>query len=246
MEPSNNNKYIIKEIELDKIIVHIYYYENIIINKIIYWVENFTTNAPEILKNLTSSKNYTLVGVSIDDWNTNLTPWYCPRLFGKKDNDFKGKGQNTYDWLINRCIPEIEKNFINKIETNNKINRYICGYSLSALFALWVFFSDKNKNEKIFDGVGACSPSLWYINWDEFMENRNAPKGGIVYLSLGDKEGKTKNETFKKMRTGMDKMIEILKKDKEITKFFYEENKGGHYTECDNRMAKAFKWIIEN
>ena len=128
----------------------------------------------------------------------------------------------------------------------NKIYRYICGYSLSALFALWVFFSDKNKNDKIFDGAGACSPSLWFIKWDEYMKERYAPEESILYMSLGDKEGFTKNETFKKMRTGMEQMIEKVKNDKNLKKYKYEENKGGHYTDCEMRIAKSFKWLIEN
>ena len=241
----NLDSYIKKELEIEQIKCHIYYYENTSINKIIYWIEDFTLLAPEELKSLSSIKNFLIVGISIADWNTNLTPWYCPRLFGKKKNDFKGEGQKTYDWLINYCIPRIEKDYENILE-KDKVNRYIGGYSLSALFSLWVLYSDKNKKEKIFNGACACSPSLWFIKWDEFMKDRNAPEGIILYLSLGDKEGQTKNETFKKMRTGMDQMIEMVKNDKNVKKYFYEENKGGHYVNAELRMAKGFKWIIEN
>ena len=242
---SNNNNYIVKEIEIEKIKCHIYYYDKNEINKIIYWIENFTLKAPEVLKSLTSLKNYIIVGISIEDWNRNLTPWYCPRLFGKKNNDFKGEGQKTFDWLINHCLTKIEKDF-SPIFVKDKIYKYIGGYSLSALFALWIFYSDKNKKETIFDGVCACSPSLWYLKWDEYMIDRYAPEGSIIYLSLGDKEGKTKNETFQKMRSGMDKMIEFVKNDIHVKKYFYEENKGGHYNDSELRMAKAFKWLIEN
>ena len=241
----NLDSYIKKELDIEQIKCHIYYYENTLINKIIYWIEDFTLLAPEELKSLSSIKNFLIVGISIDDWNTNLTPWYCPRLFGKKKNDFKGEGQKTYDWLINYCIPRIEKDYENILE-KDKVNRYIGGYSLSALFSLWVLYSDKNKKEKIFNGACACSPSLWFIKWDEFMKDRSAPEGIILYLSLGDKEGQTKNETFKKMRTGMDQMIEMVKNDKNVKKYFYEENKGGHYVNAELRMAKGFKWIIEN
>ena len=246
MESINNNKYEIKEIEIEHIKCHIYYYQNTTITKIIYWIENFTLKAPDALSTLTSLNNYLIVGISIEDWNTNLTPWYCPQLFGKKkNNDFKGEGQKTFDWIVNYCLKKIENDYTNIIN-KNEVKRYIGGYSLSALFALWAFYSDKNKKENIFNGVCACSPSLWYLKWDEYMKDRTAPTNSIIYLSLGDKEGQTKNETFKKMRTEMDKLIEIIKNDKEIKKYFYEENKGGHYVESDLRMAKGFKWIIEN
>ena len=84
MESLKDKDYNIKELEIEKIKCHIYFYSNNPINKIIYWIENFTLKAPEVLKNITSLKNYAIIGISIEDWNTNLTPWYCPRLFGKK------------------------------------------------------------------------------------------------------------------------------------------------------------------
>ena len=246
MESLNNKKYITKEIEIEKIICHIYHQEDInSVNKIIYFIEDHSLKIPDILLTLTTNKSYILVGFSIKDWNTNLSPWYCPRLFGKEDNDFKGQGQSTFNWLINNCIPKIEKENLT-LDNNVQIKRYIAGYSLAALFSLWIFYSDINKKEKIFDGVCACSPSLWYINWDEFIKDKEANNGSIIYLSLGDKEGKTKNEIFKKMKSGMDKMIEKVKNDKNVGKYIFEENKGGHYNDVDLRMAKGFKWIIEN
>ena len=246
MENLNNKKCITKEIEIEKIICHIYNQENInSFNKLIYFIEDHSKNIPDILLTLTTNKSYILIGFSIEDWNTYLSPWYCPRLFGKEDNDFKGQGQSTFDWLINNCIPKIEKEIL-LLKNNIEIKRYIGGYSLAGLFSLWVFYSDKNKNEKIFEGVCACSPSLWYVNWDEFIKDKEANEGSIIYLSLGDKEGKTKNEVFKKMKSGMDKMIEKVKNDKNVGKYIFEENKGGHYNDVDLRMAKGFKWIIEN
>ena len=246
MENFNSNKNIISEVEIEGIKCHIYSNENCnTINKIIYFIEDHMTKAPVILLSLIKTKNYILIGISINDWNRYLSPWYCPKLFGKEDNIFKGEGQTTFNWLINKCIPKIEIELL-KIDDNIQIKRYIGGYSLAALFSLWVFYSEQNKKEKIFNGVCACSPSLWFIKWEEFMKNKEAIEESIVYLSLGDKEGKTKNEIFKKMKTGMDKMIEKVKNDKKIKKYIFEENKGGHYSEVELRMAKGFKWIIEN
>jgi len=242
----NKNELITSEIVIENIRCHIYNLENNNpINKIIYWIEDYMTKAPQILLSLITVKNYVLIGISITDWNRYLSPWYCPKLFGKDDNDFKGEGQTTFDWLINNCIPKIEKEIL-IIDNNIPIKRYIGGYSLSALFSLWVFYSDKNTKEKIFNGVCACSPSLWFLKWDDFIKNKEANEESIIYLSLGDKEGKTKNETFKKMKTGMDKMIEKVKNDKNVKKYIFEENKGGHYSDVELRMAKGFKWIIEN
>ena len=246
MECLNDKKFNISEIEIEGIKCHLYNQENNDpINKIIYFIEDYMTKTPDLLLTLVKTNNYVLIGISIKDWNRYLSPWYCPKLFGKDDNDFKGEGQSTFNWLINKCIPKIEKEIL-KIDNKVTIKRYIGGYSLAALFSLWVFYSEQNKKEKIFNGVCACSPSLWFIKWEEYMKNKEALEESIIYLSLGDKEGKTKNEIFKKMKTGMDKMIEKVKNDKNIKKFIFEENKGGHYSDVELRMAKGFKWIIEN
>ena len=87
---------------------------------------------------------------------------------------------------------------------------------------------------------------MWFIKWDEYIKDREANEESLIYLSLGDKEGKTKNEVFKKMKSGMDKMIEKVRNDKNVKKYIFEENKGGHYSDVELRMAKGFKWIIEN
>ena len=246
MECLNDKKFNISEIEIEGIKCHLYNQENNDpINKIIYFIEDYMTKTPNLLLTLVKTNNYVLIGISIKDWNRYLSPWYCPKLFGKDDNDFKGEGQSTFNWLINKCIPKIEKEIL-KSDNNVTIKRYIGGYSLAALFSLWVFYSEQNKKEKIFNGVCACSPSLWFIKWEEYMKNKEALEESIIYLSLGDKEGKTKNEIFKKMKTGMDKMIEKVKNDKKIKKYIFEENKGGHYSDVELRMAKGFKWIIEN
>ena len=246
MECLNDKKFNISEIEIEGIKCHLYNQENNDpINKIIYFIEDYMTKTPNLLLTLVKTNNYVLIGISIKDWNRYLSPWYCQKLFGKEDNDFKGEGQSTFNWLINKCIPKIEKEIL-KIDNKVTIKRYIGGYSLAALFSLWVFYSEQNKKEKIFNGVCACSPSLWFIKWEEYMKNKEALEESIIYLSLGDKEGKTKNEIFKKMKTGMDKMIEKVKNDKKIKKYIFEENKGGHYSDVELRMAKGFKWIIEN
>ena len=237
MECLNDKKFNISEIEIEGIKCHLYNQENNDpINKIIYFIEDYMTKTPNLLLTLVKTNNYILIGISINDWNRYLSPWYCPKLFGKDDNDFKGEGQSTFNWLINKCIPKIEKEIL-KIDNKVTIKRYIGGYSLAALFSLWVFYSEENKKDKIFNGVCACSPSLWFIKWEEYTKNKEALEESIIYLSLGDKEGKTKNEIFKKMKTGMDKMIEKVKNDKNIKKFIFEENKGGHYSDVELRMA---------
>ena len=56
-----------------------------------------------------------------------------------------------------------------------------------SLFALWASYqTDK------FEGIVAASPSVWFPKWIEYAKD-NKPLSKSIYLSLGDKEEKTKN-----------------------------------------------------
>ena len=225
---------------------YIYYYNKTNITKIIYWLgDDGKSKSPILLESLTTSKDYALIGIFIENWNRDLSPWKCHAVFGDNyNNDFEGLGQKTFDWLINDCIPEIEKNFFEIKEKN--IKRYIAGYSLAALFSLWVFYSDKNLNKELFDGACAGSPSFWFKDWDNFMKDKKVPENCIIYYSIGSKEGKTKNQAFKKMRSSVEMYYQISKNDKRVMDTTLEVNKGGHFTEVDLRMAKGFSWLIKH
>ena len=114
----------------------------------------------------------------------------------------------------------------------------IGGYSLAALFALWASYQTER-----FCGVAAASPSVWFPGFMEYM-NQHETKSKAVYLSLGDKEEKTKHPVLSTVgdciRTGYERLRE------EKIACTLEWNRGNHFQQPDTRMAKAFAWVSEN
>ena len=133
-------------------------------------LEGMESEVSEIGK-LTDKKFY-LIAVKVRNWNTDLSPWKAPAFFGK--NAFGDGAADTLGEVLKRC--------------NDRDKTYIIGgYSLSGLFALWAAYQTD-----IFKGVAAASPSMWFPRFTDYMKE-NSIKTDSVYLSLGDKEEKTKN-----------------------------------------------------
>ena len=64
-----------------------------------------------------------------------------------------------------------------------------------------------------------------------------------VYLSLGDKEEKTRNPVMATVGDRMREAYEILKN--QGVKTILEWNQGNHFRDADIRTAKAFAWVIK-
>ena len=111
----------------------------------------------------------------------------------------------------------------------------IGGYSLAGLFALWSVY-----NSERFSAAAAASPSVWFPKWDDYMRT-HTPKADCVYLSLGNKEEKTKNKVMAAVGERIREQYELIK-DRDCT---LEWNEGSHFKEPDIRTAKAFAWCME-
>lgn len=168
-----------------------------------------------------SEKDFCLITVKVNDWNNDLSPWKAPAVFGK--DDFGGGASKTLEDLLKLCA--------DKGKTN-----YIGGYSLAGLFALWAAYQTD-----VFSGVAAASPSLWFPDFDAYMK-KNGIRTENVYLSLGDREEKTRNPV---MATVGDRVREahVLLKERNVN-CILEWNNGNHFMDADIRTAKAFTWVM--
>lgn len=187
--------------------------------------------------------DYLLVTYKVNNWNDEFSPWKAPPAFGQEG--FSGNGQKTLEWLINECIPYIESENNGYIKETKQVARFCTGYSLAGLFSLWAYYEST-----IFDGAVSCSGSLWFPGWLDYIEKKDdrfavSEKTNYVYLSLGDKEEKTKNSTMAavgdntriqhdKIGVANDKIVSVL-----------EWNIGGHFSEPDVRVAKGILWVIK-
>ena len=166
--------------------------------------------------------DFHLVALKIDDWNRDLSPWIAPAVFG--DEAFGGgAGEN-----LSKVLAELS-------DPGKKY--YIGGYSLAGLFALWAAFqTDK------FEGVAAASPSIWFPGFVDYMRN-NPINTSKVYLSLGDREEKTRNPVMASVGDCIRAGYEILR-EKGVT-CTLEWNKGNHFKNADIRTAAAFAWVMK-
>ena len=193
-------------------------------------IEVLDNEVAEIQKN--TDKQFSLIAFNIEDWNNELSPWEAPPAFGNKS--FGSGATETLEFIESRLIPTVKE----KYNLDNDIKFILGGYSLAGLFSLW-----SSYKVDTFSGIAAASPSVWFNGWDEFMNN-NTPLSNTIYLSLGDTEEKTKNKVMCAVGDNIRKQEELLKNDNINT--ILEWSKGGHFSNSDLRVAKAFAWCIEN
>ena len=169
-----------------------------------------------------TAKDFCLIAIKVDNWNTDLSPWKAPAVFGNKDF---GDGAG-------RTLAEVLKYTADPTKTY-----YIGGYSLAALFAVWVAYQTD-----VFNGVAAASPSVWFPGFvDSFMHD-NECRTKAVYLSLGDREAKSRNPVMATVENRIREAYELLKKQGIET--VLEWNRGNHFADADIRTAKAFAWVM--
>ena len=128
------------------------------------------------IKELSGGQSFCLKAVKVDNWNKDLSPWPAPAVFGR--DDFGAGAEETLAYLLTEAVPH-------KINSPQKV--YIGGYSLAGLFALWAGYQTD-----VFSGIAAASPSIWFPGFTEYMKE-NELHAHAVYLSLGDREERTRN-----------------------------------------------------
>lgn len=182
----------------------------------------------ELLKSGTD-KSFALVSFEVKNWNEELSPWKAKQAFG--DELFGEGAENTLHFIKNDLIPSL-KEYIN---AETKI--ILGGYSLAGLFSLWSAYQTN-----IFSAVAACSPSVWLENWIEFA-NENTPLSSKIYLSIGNKEHKTRNPILRNVKNNIEEQYEMLKKSGINTTL--QINSGNHFQDNTERLFKGFLWCIE-
>ena len=167
-------------------------------------------------------EDFRLAAFRVRDWNTDLSPWKAPAVFGRAD--FGTGAEETLNRIAEYCADRTK-------------TYYIGGYSLAGLFALWAAYQTD-----LFRGVAAASPSLWFPGFTEYMQEHEF-RSRHIYLSLGDREEKTRNPVLatagEKIRASHALLME------QGADCFLEWNEGNHFRDADLRTAKAFLWVMK-
>ena len=178
-----------------------------------------------------SSRNFLFAAVPVESWNDALSPWKSSAVWGKQD--FGGKAGDTLRFLTEHVIPTLKQQF--RLPEDIKI--ILGGYSLAGLFALWA-----STQTDLFYGIAAASPSVWFPGWMEF-EQQHPIQTQHIYLSLGDKEERTKNTVMAAVGDNIRTLHNRL--TERSTNCTLEWNSGGHFKDAGLRTAKAFQWAME-
>ena len=179
-----------------------------------------------------SAHHFLFAAIPVESWNDALSPWKSPAVWGKQG--FGGKAGDTLRFLTERGIPTLKQQF--HLPENIKI--ILGGYSLAGLFALWA-----STQTDLFYGIAAASPSVWFPGWMEF-EQQHPIQAQCIYLSLGDREERTRNAAMAAVGDNIRALHrELAGRGKDCT---LEWNNGGHFKDADLRTARAFRWVMED
>ena len=170
-----------------------------------------------------AGQDFHLTAVRVRDWNRDLTPWEAPPVFGKEGFG-NGAGETLQEIL--------------ELAGGEKKKIILGGYSLAGLFALWAGY----RTER-FAGIAAASPSVWFPGFSDYMRE-NTMKAGCVYLSLGDREEKTRNQVMARAGDCIREARELL--ERQGTCCTLEWNEGNHFKDPDLRTARAFAWVMNH
>ena len=178
-----------------------------------------------------TAQPFLLAAVQVENWNDDLSPWPAPPVWGKQG--FGGGAEDTLAWLA-QAVPNIRRQY--SIKEDCRV--ILGGYSLAGLFALWA----ATQINTLY-GVAAASPSVWFPGWPEY-EAAHPIQAQCVYLSLGDREEHTKNQTMAAVGDNIRALHSAL--TQRGTDCTLEWNAGGHFKDADLRTARAFAWTMES
>ena len=184
-------------------------------------LEELETEINEIRKQVQT--DFQLIAVKVEDWNHDLSPWKASAVFGKED--FGDGAKDMLRSVLEQC-------------TDRSKTYYIGGYSLAGLFSLWAAYQTD-----VFAGVAAASPSIWFPGFLQYMRENNI-RTNAVYLSLGDREEKTRNPVMATVGDCIREGHALLQSGGIRTTL--EWNPGNHFKDAGIRTARAFAWVMGN
>lgn len=193
--------------------------------------DDYVVSIFENVREMCPGKAFTLVSYETDDWDRDFSPWEADGAM--EGERFAGGGEAVLTWLSEALIADLRG-----INASNRV--FICGYSLSGLFALWSLY-----RSDLFDGCACCSGSLWFDGWKDFAASRTIVKKGLIYLSLGGKEEKSKNAVMATIGDATRFQDKLLDKDENAVRHTLVMNPGGHFASTDKRVARGIAWLLE-
>ena len=185
----------------------------------------------EQIRSMCGGERFVLAAFHTMSWNEELSPWPADPVFGTEP--FGGKASGTLEYVLEQFLPEVRRDRLGESEN---VKYVIGGYSLAGLFALWA-----SCQTDLFAGCAAASPSVWFPGWLDYVREHPS-RAQRIYLSLGDKEEKTRNRIMRTVGDCIRTQAQMLEQNG--TECLLEWNQGNHFRDADLRTAKAFAWCM--
>ena len=184
------------------------------------------------LNALAAGRPFLLAAFRISDWNRELSPWEAPAVFGREA--FGAGAKDTLAYVRDALLPALARDD----PAGGRKRYHLGGYSLAGLFALWAAYQTG-----LFQGIAAVSPSVWFPQWTRFIEEHTI-QSPYVYLSLGDREERTRNRVMAEVGGKIRKQHEALCREEAVRACTLEWNPGNHFADSGIRTAKGFAWLL--
>ena len=178
------------------------------------------------------SLQFQFLGFPVANWNQDLSPWEAPPVFGKEG--FGGEAGRTLSFIRSSLLPAYG---ITPVKGQQAI--VLGGYSLAGLFSLWASYQEEGD---FLDGVAAASPSVWFPGWTDYVKTKDVG-ARAVYLSLGDREHRSKNPLLRQVNDALETQYQLLLCQGVLCTRVW--NQGTHFQEAPQRTGRAFRWVIQ-
>ena len=176
--------------------------------------------------------DFSLLSVGGLDWNRDMSPWECAPVMAQ-DEGYAGGADAYLSLLLEEILPEGLKRLPESPSWTG-----IAGYSLAGLFALYALYRTDT-----FARAASMSGSLWFPGFGDFVRShdmKRAPEK--LYLSLGDKEAKTRNPYLKTVQENTEAAVQLYRDmGLDVT---WELNPGNHFRDAEKRSAKGILGIL--
>ena len=202
-------------------------------NRPVIYLTTYNDDGSEVYAQVQKSgyTDFTLVTVSGLNWEAELSPWAAGNLF-MYSVMFTGGADAYLLFLTQQVLPQAEAGL------NGVLWRGLAGYSLAGLFTVYALYKTD-----FFSRAASMSGSLWYPGFKDFaLQNTLCKTPQHLYLSLGDKEARTRNQYLKTVQQCTEELAAHYRSLDINT--CYELNPGGHYRNIISRSAAGIKWLL--
>lgn len=162
------------------------------------------------------------------DWQRDLSPWPASVF---KQNDFGGQA-DAYLAQLETLIPTI----LQDLDAPGEC--VLAGYSLAGLFALYAMYQTT-----LFTRIVSASGSVWFPDFVDYARSHKvSPDITHIYLSLGDKEAKSRHPLMKTVQECSETLYQLYQKEHQC---IFEMNPGNHFKDSEKRLAQGIIWAIK-